>query len=73
MLPLEIILMILVMKVMKILSTGVFSLILALALTSKITVRLVKLQQSQTLSSFSDLALSVSSILMEVILLMLLR
>jgi hypothetical protein len=73
MLPLEIILMILVMKVMKILSTGVFSLILALALTSKITVRLEKLQQSQTLSSFSDLALSVSSILMEVILLMLLR
>ena len=73
MLPLEIILMILVMKVMKILSTGVFSLILALGLTSKITVRLEKLQQSQTLSSFSDLALSVSSILMEVILLMLLR
>jgi hypothetical protein len=73
MLPLEIILMILVMKVMKILSTGVFSLILAPDLTSKITVRLEKLQQSQTLSSFSDLALSVSSILMEVILLMLLR
>jgi hypothetical protein len=73
MLPLEIILMILVMKVMKILSTGVFSLILAPVHTSKITVRLEKLQQSQTLSSFSDLALSVSSILMEVILLMLLR
>jgi hypothetical protein len=73
MLPLEIILMILVMKVMKILSTGAFSLILALVPTSKITVRLEKLQQSQTLSSFSDLALSVSSILMEVILLMLLR
>jgi hypothetical protein len=73
MLPLEIILKILVMKVMKILSTRVSSQILALALTSKITVRLEKLQQSQILSSFSDLVLNVSSILMEVILLMLLR
>ena len=73
MLPLEIILKILVMKVMKILSTRVSSLILVPALTSKITVRLEKLQQSQILSSFSDLVLNVSSILMEVILLMLLR
>lgn len=73
MLPLEIILKILVMKVMKILSTGVSSLILAPALTSKITVRLEKHQQSQILSSFSDLVLSVSNIHMEVILLMLLR
>jgi len=73
MLPLEIILKILVMKVMKILSTRVSSLILVPALTSKITVRLEKLQQSQILSSFSDLVLSVSNILMEVILLMLLR
>jgi hypothetical protein len=73
MLPLEKILKILVMKVMKILSTGVSSRILVQAPTSKITVRLEKLQQNQILSSFSDLVLSVSSILMEVILSMLLR
>lgn len=73
MLPLEIILKILVMKVMKILSIGVFNRIQVQDHTSKITVRLVKLQQNQTLSSFSGLELSVSSTHMEVILSMRLR
>ena len=61
--PLEIILKILAMKAMKILSIGVFNLILVQDPTLKIIVRLEKLRQNQILSSFSDLALSVSSTL----------